>query len=166
MNDFKVIEGGGMGRDPGVRDGIHGLAIELLRGIANGDDRRGAVGQEICRLSVALIKDDIHHLDHHVSDRMEAMHSLALVDAFDTMGQETNAILKAALRLVADRLSGDQAAKSRAAKSEHALFAAVERFSRARSLGENHLLDETSRIVSEHLSKKYQAKRRPPQERE
>lgn len=133
MNRLTVIEGGGKGgpKDSGwTRDGFHGLAIELLRGLARGKDSSNVTVEEMCRLAVGVGKDaDL--LGRIIAEELEKLHGLIFPDkSWSKVEPELAAIIKAALRMAAERMCRDAAAAGRASKAEGRLRTAVMSFAR------------------------------------
>jgi len=135
MTKFTIIDGGGEGRPPRsefhtarARETLGTLIIELLRALARGDDNG-------MRVTDALI-DFYKHASQSeaplgliVEDKINRSYERALAHVYrdDSVDAEIRDICQAALRVVAEALAPDTAAKGRKSSREDALRKAIER---------------------------------------
>jgi hypothetical protein len=136
MPDFTVIEGGGRGggRDDFnaqmARQAFERLAIELLRALGRGDDWG-------CRVSGALTefvkcaRETEHPLARIVHETVEGLFNEALAydpfgESFDQYDSDRRHILQRALKVTAESMASDPAAKGRRSSRMSELNGAIE----------------------------------------
>lgn len=156
MPDFTVIEGGGPGDWPAerARAAFGRLVIEMLRALARGDDP----GMKVLE---AFNKFAKHASEAStppaviIDEEMSALYDRALRrEHNDAPSDERRSILEDALRVVAESLADDPAAKGRKSKREDALLRSIESFilareKRSRANGWSY----TQNLTTNHLGK-------------
>jgi hypothetical protein len=132
MPDFTMIEGDGSGPPdwPTVyaRQFFRRLVIEILRALARGDDS-GLRINEVMRDFIGYASRTSTPSGIIMDDEIRVLFDDALRRDFDdTSSDDQKAILQAALRVVAESLAKDPAAKGRRGSRDEAFRQAIERY--------------------------------------
>jgi hypothetical protein len=134
MPEFTVIEGGGQGGKPRedfkaqlARDGFEILTIELLRALARGDDYGVRVTKaliEFCKRAEAAETPLFEIVDKAISN----LHDLAFKahDRQHDHYRELAEIVQSALKVAAESMAEDAAAKARLSKRRTAMERDIE----------------------------------------
>jgi hypothetical protein len=132
MPDFTVIEGGGQGppdwKSSYARQAFRKLAVEMLRAIARGDDPEARIIRsinEFIRYASEASTSPRNIIDKALGSFFEE----GLHQEFDgSSSDERKPILEHGLRVLAESLADDPAAKGRRSKRETALIQAIESY--------------------------------------
>ncbi len=129
-----VIEGGGDGGRPGdwyndyARQAFRKIVVEVLRALARGDDF-GLQINEALRDFIGYASQASKPSGIIMDDEIRVLFKEALRMEFDgTFSDDRKGILVDALRVVAETLADDQAAKGRLSKRDLAFSQAIERY--------------------------------------
>jgi hypothetical protein len=129
MPDFTVIEGGGQPdawKAERAQAEFGTFVIELLRALARGEDHSRRVSEALADFLKAA-RETQTNLSGLVHDEIAALAERALAQRNDgTLSDERKEIVRLSMRVAAEAMARDPAAKGRLSSREGALMSAIE----------------------------------------